>query len=235
MEKLLIIVLMLTSLVGNGQSRENSTPLKFRSETGIVNKATGWSFNSTFEEWVDYENAINNNKDYKDRFKSLQGQYMMSKRNQNFIDIQMKTVVVDSVKYCVLIVKKWAGRYKYPSLKKDWESWKQYEGFIFEHSEYDLNLDSLVTVVELKTKKMASLSTQYKKYDDKSFLAIIQKTIREPAKSYLPEFVMPIKLASNDERFIRFHLPERFNKYGNYDFEKNYFELLASDFNVLKY
>lgn len=232
----LVIIAMVVALVMSAQGRENRTPIEFTSTGRTIDKATGWAYNESLGEWIDYDNVISDSKDYKERFKSLRGAYMMSMTHQSFIEMQFKTVVVDGVTYYVLVVKKWNGSYEYPSIREDWRSYVDYEGYIFEASEYNklTQLDSSGVVSELKTKKMVTFNTLYKKYDQSEFLALIQTEIKEPSKSYSREYIMPIMLATSEGIIsARFYVPEQFSYYSNYDFAKQYFEVTVSVFNTL--
>lgn len=232
----LVIIAMAVALVMSAQGRENRTPIEFTSTGRTIDKATGWAYNESLGEWIDYDNIISDNKDYKERFKSLRGAYMMSMTHQSFIEMQFKTVVVDGVTYYVLVVKKWNGIYKYPSIREDWRSYVDYQGYIFEASEYNklTQLDSSGVVSELKTKKMVTFNTLYKKYDQSKFLALIQTEIKDPSESYSREYIMPIMLATSEGTiFARFYMPDQFSSYHKYDFTKQYFEVTVSVFNTL--
>lgn len=164
--KLTLITLLLTGTLFQvfGQERTNREKLSFDTTSGILSKATGWANNSTLGEWIDYENVISDSKDYKDKYKSLQGEYMMSRISQNFQKVQTKTITYTGTTYYVLIVDKWSGRYEYPYIREDWYTFKQTIGYIYTKEEYQklLNIESLV---ELKTQYMVSMGSKYEKYD----------------------------------------------------------------------
>jgi hypothetical protein len=75
---LIFILFFLTQQVF-GQERTNREKLSFvTSSENKLSKATGWAYNTALGEWVDYENVISDDKDFKVKYKSLQGAYMMS-------------------------------------------------------------------------------------------------------------------------------------------------------------
>ena len=116
MKKLITIILLISVLQIFGQDRVNRQKLSFIDKSNVLSKVTGWAYNSTSGEWIDYENTISNDKSYKtDQLKSLQGKYMMSMTN-SFIDMQTKTLIFKENKYYVLIINKWTGSYYYPEL-----------------------------------------------------------------------------------------------------------------------
>jgi len=123
--KKIILSIILFSLVTNvfSQSRVNRSKLSFSNSSEKLSSSTGWSYNETLGEWIDYENVINKDKVYKTKYKSLRGEYMMSRIKQNFIDIKTKSLSINEEKYFVVMVRKWDGRYKYPSIYEDWYSW----------------------------------------------------------------------------------------------------------------
>lgn len=218
----LITILMTGSLLQVfGQERTNREKLNFDTTSGTLLKATGWANNSTLGEWIDYENVISDNKDYKVKYKSLQGAYMMSHISQNFQKVQTRTVTYKGTTYYVLIVDKWSGRYEYPSIREDWYEFKETIGYIYTKDEYQklLNID---TLIDLKTRYMVSIGSKYEKYDETKFLDLIQTEMSQEKSKYSTEHTFPI--TKSKEGNIRFYLPESFSTYSKYDFEKKYFE-----------
>ena len=221
--KLTLITILLTGNLFQvfGQERTNREKLSFDTISETLSKAIGWANNSTLGEWIDYENVISDSKDYKDKYKSLQGEWMMSRISQNFQKVQTKTVTYKGTTYYVLIVDKWSGRYEYPSIQQDWYTFKQTIGYIYTKAEYQklLNIESLV---ELKTQYMVSIGSKYEKYDEIKFLDLIQTELVQEKSKYSSKYTFPIM--KSKEGAIRFYLPESFSTYSKYDFEKNYFE-----------
>ena len=221
--KLTLITLLLTGFLLQviGQERTNREKLSFNTSSGSLSKATGWAFNSTLGEWIDYENVISESRDYKDKYKLLQGEWMMSRISQNFQKVQTKTVTYKGTTYYVLVVDKWSGRYEYPSIKEDWYIFKQTIGYIYTKEEYQklLNIESLV---DLKTQYMVSMGSKYEEYNETNFLDLIQTELSKEKSKYSAEFTFPVM--KSKEGTIRFYLPDYFSTYSKYDFKKEYFE-----------
>jgi len=223
------IMTMTSSLFG--QARVNRQKISFINQSEKITKATGWAYNATLGEWIDYENVICQDKDYKTKYKSLRS-YMMSRRSQNFLNIQFKTVSLDSNTYFVLMVEKWQGRYKYPSIREDWHLWKETFGYIFTESQYD-KIKSSDSIVELKAQYQVSLGSNYEKYDEVKFLDLIQTELKSGKSKYL-KYIFPIKKTNVDgQNLVRFFVPVYFSSYSNNDFEKEYFEIAQIDFDKI--
>lgn len=206
-----------------GQERVNREKISFDTTSGTLLKAIGWAYNSTLGEWIDYENVISDDKDFKTKYKSLQGSYMMSQKSQNFQKVQTRTVTYKRATYYVLIIDKWSGEYEYPSIYRDWYTFKETIGYIYTKDEYQkiLNID---TLVELKTKYMVIMGSKYEDYDETKFLDLIQTELLQEKSEYSSEYTFTIK--KSKEGAIRFYLPDSFSPYSEYDFdfEKKYFE-----------
>lgn len=220
--KLAFITLLMTSslLQVFGQERVNREKLSFDTTSGTLAKATGWAYNSTLGEWIDYENVISGIRDYKDKYKSLQGEWMMSKISQNFLKVQTKTVTYKGTKYYVLVVDKWSGRYKYPAIQEDWYTFNQTIGYIYTEQEYQ-KLQNIEGLKELKTQYMVTIETRYEKYDETTFLDLIQTVLSKEKSKDSREYTFPVM--KSKEGAIRFYLPEYFSTWSKYDFEPEYF------------
>ena len=221
--RLALITLLLKGLFLQvfGQERTNREKLIFDTTSETLLTATGWANNSTLGEWIDYANIISDDKDYKVKYKSLQGSYMMSHTSQNFQQVQTKLVTYKGTPYYVLIVDKWSGRYDYPAIREDWHEFRETIGYIYSKDEYQklLNIESLV---ELKTNYLVSIGSKYEGYDETKFLDLIQTELSKENSKYSPEYTFPIM--KSKEGNIRFYLPESFSTYVKYDFENKYFE-----------
>ncbi|MFV7236010.1 hypothetical protein [Flavobacterium sp. ZB4R12] len=213
-----------------GQDRVNRQKITFDQKSEIMSKAIGWAYNTKLGEWVDYINVISNDKDYKDKYKNLQGAYMMSHTKQNLSTIQIKTITYNETKYFVLIIDKWNGRYKYPSIKEDWREFKVTIGYIFTKNEYD-KLANIENILELKTKYLVNMDLEYEKYDEIKFLDLIQTELSKEKSEYSGEYKFPI--TKSKEGAIRFYMPDSFSSYSKYDFEKEYFETDYANFSKI--
>ncbi len=232
MKKILLLLTLFLSVSSVfSQTRTNRSELRFINSSEKLSSSTGWMYNEKRGEWVDYENVISDNTDYKTKYKSLTGQFMMSRLTQNFIDIETKSFNINEKSYFVVMVRKWRGRYKYPTIYEDWYSWEEVQGFIFTEEEYSKILD-FNGEIKLVTGYYVSLGSFYEKYDETVFLDLIQTELKSD-KSYSSTggYRFPVlKTKSEETEVIRFYVPQLFTKYSNYDFEKKYFEASPSNF-----
>ena len=231
--KLTLIIILITGslLQVFGQERTNRTKLNFDTSSENLLKATGWANNTTLGEWIDYENVISDDKDYKVKYKSLRGEYMMSRRKQNFQKVQTRTVNYKGTTYYVLVVDKWSGEYQYPSIMEDWYTYKETIGYIYTKDEYQklLNIES---IVELKNIYKVSMGSKYEKYDETKFLDLIQTQLAKENET-ISRGATTFPIMKSTEGAIRFYLPEYFSKYSQYDFEKKYFETDFENFSKI--
>lgn len=228
MRNRIILILIFTFLFFDviGQARVSREKIQFTKESDKLETSTGWGYNESFAEWVDYENLISSNKDYKEKYKILLNQFT-AKTYQNFISIQTKVVNVNNLDYYIIVVTKLDGHYKYPNLKQDWSTYKRYDGYIFSAEEYS-KMKNIDTVIELVTKKSVY---QIIKYDEREFLDLIHTEILKEENSYDRNITFPIMKSA--EGAIRFYVPKSFSSYFGYDFEKEYFETDTANFSRL--
>lgn len=212
------------------QERVNRKKLEFTTVSNVISKAVGWSYNSLLGEWIDFENVISDNKDYKDRFKSLQGQWMKSRINQNFNTIQSKKLLYNDKTYFVLVIDKWSGEYEYPNIMEDWYSFRQTIGYVFTNEEFQ-KLHKIDGVIELKTKQVIKLGSKYERYDELKFLDLIQTELSTEKSNFSIEYLFPIM--KSKEGLIRFYLPEDFSTFSEYNFDKSYFETEYDNFSKI--
>lgn len=229
---MMILMMCLITMVSFGQDRVNREKLSFLDKSNQLTTAVGWSYNTTLGEWVDYNNVIENDKSYKEKYKSLQGSYMMSHRTQNFISIQTKTLVYKDIKYYVLLVEKWDGDYKYPNIREDWRIYKTMYGYIFTETEYN-KLNNIDGVMNLETQYIVSMGSYYEEYDEIVFLDEIQTNLSSEKSKYSFTYTFPIKKTETGD--IRFYVPNYFStlsssSYNAVDFEKEYFETTFDNF-----
>ena len=217
------------------QSRVNRQSLSFSNSSEKLTSSKGWSYNTTLGEWVGYDNVIENKNEYNTKYKSLRGEYMKSRRSQNFIEMKTKSLTINGEEYFVLMVEKYNGRYKYPSIQEDWYSWKETQGYVFNEIEYGKILD-FEGEISLKTKYMVKYGTQYEDFDEKTFLDLIQTEMNNEKSKYSPKYTFPIlKTTSDGSVVIRFYVPNYWSstRSSSYDFDKEYFESTISEFNKI--
>ena len=228
---LICLTLLSTSLLS--QSRVNRQKIKFNGSYEKMTSSIGWSYNETLGEWIDYQNVISVDKDYKTKFKYMMGGRMESHRDNNFLSLQIKTLMFKDVKYYVLIVKKFDGRYRYPSIMEDWIYWESTEGYIFTEKDYN-KLKNIEGKIELKTEYRVILGSSYEEFDEIKFLDLIQTRLNDIGESSLNRrystYTFPIlKTLSDQIEVIRFLLPH-IPMFNNYDFKTEYFEVSPENF-----
>jgi hypothetical protein len=228
--RLLFITIILITLNGLAfsQARVDRAELSFSSESDKLKKATGWAYNSTLGEWIDYRNLISDNKDYKAKNILLGGSWLKSRENQNFIDIQTKSLDFEGETYYVLLIRKMNGGYKYPTLQLEYITFKSMFGYIFTENEYK-KLININSEVVLKTTKVVASGSKYKRYNESELLDEIQTVLFSNNTYRTTTYRFPVMIS--DEGNIRFYLPVA--SYKDYDFEEAYFETSYREFNRL--
>jgi hypothetical protein len=220
--RLIIVLLMFISLAQVfGQERVNRSKISFDNKSEVLEKATGWKYNSTLGEWIDYPNIMSDNKTYK-QYPSLWGAELMSKTS-SFLTIQIKSTIINNIKYYILITEGWEGAYEYPEIKENWEMSKTIHGYIFTESEYN-KLKNFDKLVELQTYCIVSTSSYV--YDEVIFLDLIQTELQKRHSQFIA-FTFPV-MKSTDGK-VRFCLPS----YDTYDFRVGYFETSFEFFSKL--
>jgi hypothetical protein len=237
--------MVLVSFVSYGQDRVNRSKLSFEQSSNVLTKSIGWQYNKTLGEWIDFENVISGDKEYKEKYKILQGQHQMSKSGFDFISLQVKTLTFNDVKYYILIHNFWAGRYKYPSIEQDWISYKKSDGYIFTESEY-FNLKEYKKVT---FSDVVEYDLEFEEYNETKFLDLIQTKLSTPKSSYEIKYGPSTRwgmlinetkegkirfLTPTDLKYVEF-TPTKMNPYDMrvYNFEKTYFETDLSNFTNL--
>jgi MoaA/NifB/PqqE/SkfB family radical SAM enzyme len=226
--RLLTILIIASPITLLAQSRVDRAKLSFDRTSDILENATGWAYNSTLGEWINYENFIRPLKDYKDKkFKASYNGLVQSTQSQNFIKMQSKIIEYSNRKYYVLIIQKWRGQYKYESIKEDWYIWKETLGYIFTESEYS-KLKDMTGLVELKTQFLASIGSVKEKYDEVKFLDLLQSELEQ---TQVWDYIFPIlNVESDGKKVTRFYLPHDSQEYPKYDFKLRYFETSPTEF-----
>ena len=246
--KTIILSLLTSILLFNivfGQDRINRPKLEFSNKSDILTKATGWKYNTTKGEWIDNENVIFGDKIEKDsKYSSIE--YILS-RQRNFISMQIKSLLYNGDNYYVLMIEKWNGYYKYPSISEDWQYHKELMGYIFTENEYKKILSSDMEI-NLESHYLTEYGWYHDKYDEILFLDKIQNTLNnikptqtegksKKSKSkqilrYSYTYTFPIR--KTDKNLIRFLIPDDYSGvYPKIDFEKQYFETTAENFDKI--
>lgn len=227
--RILLVNFLFFSFVSFGQDRVNREKLNYNDSSEIISKVTGWSYNTELGEWIDYENVICKEKTYKSNYKDLSAEFMKSLYYHNFINLQTKTIIVDGLKYYLLLIKKYEGSYDYPHIRKDWKIYIAINAFIFSQKEFQKLKNISNKTVELKTKLQASVYQQF--YIHESFTSSIQdKILRNTNHPFV--YIFPIYKAENGK--VRFLLPKDYPSFEKkYNFDEEYFEIDFEDFQQL--
>jgi hypothetical protein len=172
---------------------------------------------------------------YKDRYSSLLGEYMMSREQQTFNDITIKTLTYNDTKYFALIINKWRGRYRYPSIREDWQTYLYTIAYLMEEIEYK----KLVNYNEPKFKYVIEYDQEFETYDETKFLDLIQTKITTKKSNYGGneyDWILPIKKINDKVRFLSPTLVGLIRSKHwapHYNMEKEYFETNVNNFNKL--
>ncbi len=220
--------LIVLTTIGWGQERVNRPNLSFIHSSGIITESNGWHYNNSSGEWVSNKNFID------DKHYDSQGS-LLSYMDQNFISIQTKVVRHENRDIYVLIVEKWDGSWKYPSIRQDWIAYKTYNLFFFEESEYNklLNINNTVTI---KCVSQSSIRVN----SDGTIEDTVQYILINSYGKYNYDYVF--SATRSTEGNIRFYIPYDNGKYSQdspcdygekFDFKTSYFETSLENFSKL--
>ena len=227
-----LLILLFLPIVLFGQVRINKEDLKFDKKSGVLKNAKGWEYNAEYGRWINYNNFISQNIAYKKGLWSTRN--LMSNAKQQFINIQTKSVIYKGIAYFVLIIEKWDGvfenDYSENHNREIWKPFRQTFGYIFSKEEYQ-KLHNIENLIELKTKYMVSIGTEYEKYNETIFLGLIQTALEEEKSKISTEYTFPV--LKSTEGAIRFYVPDIFSLDNKYDFDKRYFETSLKDFSKI--
>lgn len=206
------------------QDRVNREKISFSESSETLKEATGWAYNKTLGEWVDYTNLINASPAYKTKSKSLVG-YIRSQTPQNFSNLQFHRLVVNNNIYYVLVINRLSGRYRYPAIREDWIVSKETVAFIIDEDSYE-SIFNETGIVEIRGRVFSTTSGV-----GDEFLAGIFNTVTGADYTSRIEWVFQ-KLVTEDGSKVRFRLPE--SSLVRKNFEENYFETSKEEFLKLK-
>jgi len=200
------VIILVSVLNVNSQSRENKKTIQFESESQKLTKAAGWEQNNKTGKWVENKNVID------DR---VCPSYWVSHVSQNFKWIQFRTIIQNDKIYYVFLYESLSGEYKYPNISEDWEVDLKTYFFIISSKEYEdiktkIDLKSGVNI-KLTSKINGYISDRYKilggehLYNEENLLAIITKTIETP--SYSESCLVINSQTTDGVDVLRFRLP----------------------------
>ena len=232
----MVLLFALVTIISYGQDRVNRTKLTFSESSASLTSVVGWKYNETLGEWIDYQNVISNDKDYKTKYTSLQGSYMMSKAENTFNNIQTKTLIYNNKKFYVIIWNRWRGSYEYPAIERDWSEHPYTIGYILEESEFN----NLKNYQEPRIYSIVDYNQKYESYNETKFLDLIQTKLSTSTEKRDYKWILPIKLNNNKVRFLEPTIETLLrnttkSKYWTpiYDFDKEYFETDKDNFSKI--
>jgi hypothetical protein len=228
MKNLFILTAFLLLLVtsATAQERVNGVAPTFSEESGKLTSATGWAYNPTDKDWVDYPNMISNNKDYKGgSISSMENGRAQSMTDQSFLSIQTKALNYKNKKYFVILVEKWEGRQKYSY--SSYTTLKETVSYIFTDKEYK-KMQNIIKPVSIKTNMVARIESS--DLTDAKLIEAIHEKIDEP---YKPSTQYTFYVMKSTEGQIRFYLPEKFSYKDTHNFKEAYFETDPENFNKI--
>ena len=212
------------------KDRVNRPKRNFSAESMKMTEAKGWAYNQLKGEWVGHKNAISAST-YTGEFKRLEGTpLMMSTATLNFTCMQFKKVRLDDKNYYVLITDAWAGEYKYPRIKADWNEYQLYYWSAFTEKDYNrlksISCDKIVTI-----KSVASGSEYTSEYIPKDPDDVLIYKIERALKGRSDHNYISARITNKG--LVRFIGPTQ-DSGGLEEFEENcYYETSFKEFSKL--
>ena len=194
----------------------------FEKSSGIITKAKGWGRDDVSGKWF-YSNNVLEKRSVANVEKL--NPISMSYEEQNFLSIQTKKLKYNNENYYVLMIKKYVGTFKYPTILKDWNYSEVMESYIFPEDEY-VKLYNITEHTVLHTTFHYSRPI---KFDEEYFLEAFHSYIVPKSQSFEYEFVLR-KVTSNGQEVVRFLLPYNDPHFHRYNINMTYFELPVNDF-----
>lgn len=202
----------------SAQVRTSSEVISYIDQSESFTSATGWYYDSKYEEWIDNPNAICE-KEYKSSWDEWVAQ---SRGIQNFKNFKFCSVEYNGKKYYILRIEYYEGYYRYPNIRDGWTSRTLTGLFLYSENDYN-KLKSLETMANGSSITLNTLyycaAILYPDEKEKELLVDIQNFIKQGAKSSVA--YKPFKIYKSTEGDIRFYLP---NSKTNANFNKYYFE-----------
>ncbi len=226
MKKLFLLAMMACVLgrIAYGQERVNREKIHFTNQSGVLLNATGWSYNETLGEWIDYENVISHTKDYQ----TIGPTPYMKSHLPNFNSIQVKTITYNDIEYICLIVNVWKGYYEYPEIKEDWQTYTANIYYFLSKEEYNKLFNLTNKIAEIKG--WSETIVDSKSYPEENLVVSKLRSQQDNSNSLLYKpysFLRVYKATDGNIRFL-------FKTLSDYSIEKNYFETTEDNWNNLK-
>ena len=227
-----ILVLFLFTLIYQtsfSQSRTNKVIPKFEESSPEIKKAVGWALNNTTGKWIENANCI---------FQSEVSKYTISMIPQKFNWIKINKIIYNELTYYVFLYETNSGRYKYPSIKKDWEVEKQMQFLLLSDGEYsslkeEINKQNGLEI-KISSKLHGYFSDRYNVlggeniYNEENLIARIVKVIENP--DYFEYCILLNSQKVDNLDVIRFKLPNNSCSLKKNYLENQYYEISRIEF-----
>lgn len=206
------------------QERVNRGKVHYCAVSELLKNATGWMYNETLGEWVDFPNCISDEKEHKPKFKSLSenGYFQVMYGLQNFNTIQAKAMMIGENKYYVIVINKWEGGYEYSDDKIHCHKKTSY--WLMTKDEYEKLFNLTNDVSEIKYSQPLLLN--YNNVLEEDYIFSELQRMDKKKYSVFEESMQVYKATDGSIRFW-FHqiIP---------DITKRYFETTKEEWNKLK-
>lgn len=226
MRKVLLFILMILPFTVFTQERTTTKVYEFGGKSGILKSATGWAYNQELDEWIENPNFISNRKHNIPSTNNDLYRYASSLWGApNFNSIQFKKVVINDETYYCMFYKKNEGKYKYPTIKKEWEVSEVTLLYLYTQEEFNnfINLpEEAVKVTPVAIMREESFS----RTSDSDLIKKLKAIVDSGKVGTIGYFY--IKKYKDNARFL---IPTA--DYEKIDFEKNYFEVSVDEFKKL--
>ncbi len=220
------MVICTLGLIAHGQEHVKREKIHFTRQSEVLLNATGWAYNETLGEWLDYENAISHNK----VSQTLELSPFTKSHLPNFNSIQVKTITYNDVEYIMLIVNVWKGYYEYPEIMEGWHTYTANVYYFLSKDEYNklFNLTNKITEI----KGWTETNVESPSYPEEEFVISKLKLQQKDINSWHFEpktFLQVSKATDGNIRFL-FEAPSKYIA----GIEKKYFETTEDNWCKMK-
>lgn len=231
MKKIILSIFITLSSICHSQNRENQKLPIISESKGLLLKSIGWLKNESGQ-WIKYQNKIPN--DLGKNQKLLENYNDYSVGIDNFISLEIKNVIIDEIKYILLIKKFKDGYYKYESIKEGWVPANSYEFYVIEPNEF-------AKIENIEHNKQVNLEITLKYYGKVSYTNLtnltnskianeINKTINDPMDKYMKHKLGLNINCFDEKKIVQFYFYEYISNYKPEN-ENRYYETNYETFN----
>ncbi|AWH86169.1 hypothetical protein HYN59_14095 [Flavobacterium album] len=236
---IMMLSFALCTVAINAQERIDRPDLKFEKSSQVLTEATGWIYNKSSGKWMENLNTITTDKPYSDSKRAIE--YMRSRSSSTFNKLQIKTITYNNTPYYILVMERWAGSYKYPSIQKDWQTGIRNYAYIISEEEYN-KLRNIQNSIEVlvegdvyiyeydETKLLDEIQNELIKIDQQKALETPKKKKQKNEEKKGRKMLFLVTKSTEGQ--IRFKLPMTI--YGSApDFSQEYYETAPENFSKL--